>query len=112
MAETLSQSFGPGRKIAGPAEALEIEIQFHYHFLASWMMACTPRTADDLSPEPRTAAPAMTRCECAEVSFDEAARRMNAEGLTVEELTRRTGCGGNCTACIPDLRRFLAQRRS
>jgi len=72
-------------------------------------MACTAHPAPDAFGPP-VIGPAMTRCECAEISFEEAARRMQAEKLTVEELTRRTGCGGNCTACVPDLRRFLASR--
>jgi len=50
----------------------------------------------------------MTRCECAEVSFAEVVRRVPAEGLTLDEVARRTGCGGTCTACVPDLERFLA----
>ena len=52
----------------------------------------------------------MTRCECAEVAFEEIARRMEAEGASLEEVGRRTGCGTTCTACLPDLRRFLASR--
>ena len=72
-------------------------------------MACTPLPADDL-PAPCRIGHAMTRCECAEMSFEEAARRMEAERLSMEDLARRTGCGGNCTACLPDLKRFLAQR--
>ena len=52
----------------------------------------------------------MTRCECAEVGFDEVERRLQAERLTVEEAARRTGCGGTCEACVPDLRRYLARR--
>lgn len=72
-------------------------------------MACTAHPAQD-PHGPYSIGPRMTRCECAEISFEEAARRMQAEQLTVEELTRRTGCGGTCTACVPDLRRFLASR--
>jgi NAD(P)H-nitrite reductase large subunit len=53
-------------------------------------------------------APAMERCECAEVSFAEVARLVQAERLSLEEVPRRTGCGGTCTACVPDLERFLA----
>jgi bacterioferritin-associated ferredoxin len=72
-------------------------------------MACTAHAVDGTLEAPPLG-PRMTRCECAEVSFEEAARRMEAERLTVDELTRRTGCGGNCTACIPDLKRFLSNR--
>jgi bacterioferritin-associated ferredoxin len=72
-------------------------------------MACTthPTDAPVVLPER-----AMTRCECTEISFEEAARRLYAERMSLEELTRRTGCGGNCTACVPDLKRFLASRAS
>jgi bacterioferritin-associated ferredoxin len=49
----------------------------------------------------------MTRCECADVSFPEVARQVAAGG-SLEEATRRTGCGQTCTACLPDLRKFLA----
>jgi bacterioferritin-associated ferredoxin len=56
-------------------------------------------------------APAMTRCECAEVGFDEVARRLREEGATLEALQERTGCGRMCSACLPDLRAHLAARR-
>ena len=56
---------------------------------------------------PRT----MTRCECAEVSFDEIARRMREDGLSLEEMGRRTGCGRLCTACLPDLRAHVGKGR-
>jgi NAD(P)H-nitrite reductase large subunit len=67
-------------------------------------MGCTLATP----VEPPAAA--MTRCECAEVAFAEVARRVDAEKLTVEEAARRTGCGGTCEACVPDLHRFLGRR--
>lgn len=72
-------------------------------------MACTPLPSEEPSAAYRVGR-AMTRCECAEMSFEEAARHMESERLTVEDLARRTGCGGTCTACIPDLKRFLASR--
>jgi bacterioferritin-associated ferredoxin len=53
----------------------------------------------------------MTRCECAEVSFDEIARRMREDGLSLEEIASRTGCGRLCTACLPDLHAHLGQGR-
>ena len=53
---------------------------------------------------------AMTRCECAELSFDEVARRL-LDGASLEEVLERTGCGRLCTACLPDLRAHLARRR-
>ena len=52
---------------------------------------------------------AMTGCECAGVSFEEIARQIQAEGVSLDEAARRTGCGGTCTACVPDLLRFLAR---
>jgi bacterioferritin-associated ferredoxin len=53
----------------------------------------------------------MTRCECAELPFDEVARRVREEGRTLEEVQERTGCGRLCSACLPDLRDHLAARR-
>ena len=53
---------------------------------------------------------AMTRCECAELPFEEIARRMREDGVTLGELARRTGCGETCTACVPDLEEFLVRR--
>ncbi len=50
----------------------------------------------------------MTRCECAGVTFDDLQRRMRAEGLSVQEACRKTGCGQCCSACVPDLQAFLA----
>jgi bacterioferritin-associated ferredoxin len=57
---------------------------------------------------PAPVPPPMTRCECAGVSFEEMARQMASAGASFEEARRRTGCGQTCTACLPDLRRFLA----
>jgi bacterioferritin-associated ferredoxin len=54
---------------------------------------------------------AMTRCECADVSFDELARLVREDGLSFEQLAERTGCGRLCTACIPDLRAHVAPTR-
>jgi len=54
--------------------------------------------------------PEMTRCECAGVSFAEVERRIREEGLSLEDVARRTGCGRTCTACLPDLQRRLAHR--
>jgi bacterioferritin-associated ferredoxin len=53
----------------------------------------------------------MTRCECAELTFDEIARRVREEGATLEALQERSGCGLLCSACLPDLRAHLAGRR-
>jgi bacterioferritin-associated ferredoxin len=43
------------------------------------------------------------------MSFAEVARKLRDERLSLEEVARRTGCGGLCTACLPDLRAFLAR---
>jgi bacterioferritin-associated ferredoxin len=48
------------------------------------------------------------RCECAQLAFRELARRMREERRSFEELARETGCGGLCTACIPDLETYLS----
>ena len=49
----------------------------------------------------------MTRCECADMHFSEIRRLVQEEKLHLDDLARRTGCGGTCTACLPDLREFL-----
>jgi bacterioferritin-associated ferredoxin len=54
--------------------------------------------------------PAMTRCECAELPFDEIRKRMQ-KGQSFDEIAKRTGCGRTCTACVPDLEAFLARHR-
>lgn len=54
---------------------------------------------------------AMTRCECAGLSFDEIARRIRDEGQSLERVQCETGCGRTCTACLPDLGAHLASRR-
>jgi bacterioferritin-associated ferredoxin len=69
-------------------------------------MACTPLLHED--PPPCRPGRAMTRCECSGLTFEDAARQMQTFGRTLEELKRTTGCGGTCTACIPDLQRYLA----
>jgi bacterioferritin-associated ferredoxin len=42
------------------------------------------------------------------MSFEELSRRMSAERWTLAQAVERTGCGGMCSACLPDLRRYLA----
>jgi bacterioferritin-associated ferredoxin len=66
-----------------------------------------PLESDRAEGWPRT----MTRCECAELTFDEITRRMREDGLSLEQLSERTGCGRLCTACLPDLRAHLSQDR-
>jgi NAD(P)H-nitrite reductase large subunit len=58
---------------------------------------------------PRAVGQPMTRCECADVSFQEIAREMAATGSSLDEAGGRTGCGLTCTACLPDLRRYLSR---
>jgi bacterioferritin-associated ferredoxin len=77
--------------------------------------AADPATREDPSlpegsPFARPLSMPMTRCECAGVSFQQIARQMASDGSTLDEVTRRTGCGTTCTACLPDLRRFLSAR--
>ncbi len=74
-----------------------------------------PSLALDIRPEgvPRWPAlgRAMTRCECAEVAFDDVARQV-ARGESLQEVSERTGCGRNCSACVDDLLRHLHARRA
>ena len=66
-----------------------------------------PGTVSTTTALPPAVPRAMTRCECAEVSFQEVARQV-AAGRPLEDTMRRTGCGQNCTACLPDLLKHLA----
>jgi bacterioferritin-associated ferredoxin len=52
--------------------------------------------------------PAMSRCECADMSFEEIRKRLE-KGQDFDELAKRTGCGRTCTACVPDLEAFLSK---
>jgi bacterioferritin-associated ferredoxin len=52
----------------------------------------------------------MTRCECTQLSFAEVERRLREEHPSLDEVSRLTGCGHTCTACLPDLRAFLQAR--
>ena len=52
----------------------------------------------------------MTRCECAELTFEEIADLAQREGIDgFGLLCKRTGCAATCTACKPDLEAFLAR---
>jgi len=64
-----------------------------------------------LETEPIRFGRVMTRCECANLAFEEIARRVTVEGKSLESLQRETGCGRLCTACLPDLNDHLASRR-
>jgi NAD(P)H-nitrite reductase large subunit len=61
---------------------------------------------DPTAPENRQ----MTRCECAEMAFSAIARLVREQGLSLDEVTHRTGCGRTCTACLPDLQHYLKSR--
>jgi hypothetical protein len=50
---------------------------------------------------------AMTRCECAELPFDELVRRARSCAGGFDTVQAETGAGLLCTACLPDLRRRL-----
>jgi bacterioferritin-associated ferredoxin len=63
------------------------------------------------TPELQSPPPAMTRCECAGLRFQEIRERL-LKGQSFDELARRTGCGQTCTACVPDLEAYLAAHRS
>jgi NAD(P)H-nitrite reductase large subunit len=55
--------------------------------------------------------PAMKRCECAGKAFEEVAALVAREGLVdLDRICRRSGCAQLCTACRPDLERFLKLR--
>ena len=49
---------------------------------------------------------AMTRCECADVAFDDLVREI-VRGRSLDEVQVETGAGLLCTACLPDLREHL-----
>jgi hypothetical protein len=51
----------------------------------------------------------MTRCECAGVSFVEIGKLLEA-GEPLPSALARTGCTDMCTACLPDLDSYLANR--
>ena len=87
-----------------PPARLETESRFHYYRDMEGSVPLSEGTsADEYRP--------MTRCECAEISFEAIARRMREKGLTLEQACERTGCGSTCSACIPDLRAHLRKAR-
>ena len=84
-------------------------------------MACALHPAPEFAAEPapatgtsvggrfpRAMPRAMTRCECAGVTFQEIAGEMAATGRSLEETARRNGCAQNCTACLPDLLEYFS----
>ncbi len=74
-------------------------------------MACNVRPAPAQHGALALDIPPMRRCECLDIGFEAIAERVSREGLSFDEMRRRTGCGSVCTACVPDLERFLGSRR-
>lgn len=56
-----------------------------------------------------TTAPAMSRCECAEISFEKIERLMKERGWSLQEVSMQTRCGRTCSACVPDLEAYLSR---
>lgn len=105
-AARITRSFA-GTWRAGRRDYL-LKLEFVFIIMGTMSTVTSPLPlAEEGVPSRRAVPPAMTRCECAGVSFEEIARQIKAERLSLEDASRRTGCGGTCTACIPDLRRFL-----
>jgi bacterioferritin-associated ferredoxin len=86
---------------------LEIEIHFHYHVRVMTTVV-SPISFDTSVPLALRRQRLMTACECAGVPFSEIARLVLVEGRPFQDVLERTGCGQTCTACIPDLHRYLA----
>jgi bacterioferritin-associated ferredoxin len=58
--------------------------------------------------EPRGTGLEITRCICRRRPFAELLPRARAQGWTLDDLMRETGCGMQCGLCRPYLRRMLA----
>jgi bacterioferritin-associated ferredoxin len=86
---------------------LNLKSDFTFSIMPVSMLTHVAECEAYRTPTPR----AMTRCECAGLSFQEIAARIETERTTLEEVSRRTGCGNTCTACLPDLARFVAARQ-
>ena len=46
--------------------------------------------------------------DLAEIPTFQELARIASSGTSLEEICRRTGCGQTCTACLPDLVRYLS----
>jgi len=55
---------------------------------------------------------AVTRCICHDVPFAELIGLARREGLSLEALSERTGCGTGCGSCVPYIRVALASGKS
>ena len=51
------------------------------------------------------------RADCAVLYRSNAQSRVREEGLSLDEVAERTGCGRTCSACLPDLRSHLGKGR-
>lgn len=49
----------------------------------------------------------VSRCICMRMPFEHLLPLARAEGWDLADLTRETGCGGQCGLCRPYLRRML-----
>jgi bacterioferritin-associated ferredoxin len=55
------------------------------------------------------AVPRMTYCACAEMSFEQIARRAREIGGEWRQACRELGVGVTCTACVPDLAQYMEE---
>jgi NAD(P)H-nitrite reductase large subunit len=96
-------------------------LKLNSNFIILWLMAALTVLNPEApaldpgvgahGPLPTAVPRPMTRCECADVAFAEVARQVFVEGRALPDVLRRTACGQNCSACLPDLLRHLAHRR-
>lgn len=52
--------------------------------------------------------PKVTRCVCLGREFAELVQMSRREGISAEEVCRRTGCGSGCGLCVPYIRAAVA----
>ncbi|MEO0483718.1 MAG: (2Fe-2S)-binding protein [Planctomycetota bacterium] len=52
------------------------------------------------------------RCICHDVGFDALIALSQRDGLSLEQLSERTGCGTGCGSCVPYIRLALALGKS
>ncbi len=55
----------------------------------------------------RSSSVVISRCICKATPFSELLPRARANGWSLDELVRETGCGGQCGLCRPYLSRML-----
>jgi bacterioferritin-associated ferredoxin len=89
-------------------QMIYLKMKFMFIIMGIVMAAVlNPAPALEALPTPR----AMTRCECAGVSFTEIVRQVYVERRPLAEILGRTGCAQNCGACLPDLQARIAAAR-